>query len=184
MGTLRIISIFLAVLFLSSSLIPLPQGHCQEDGSLNKDAGEENAAESSFVEETVEEFRKKKVSAEDQCAEDVLLKDANAQLKEKIVLLENSFKEERAKFYQELGTAYTKAKFFDLAIESYLQSLVFNPSNAKVYYNLGLLYKSAKDDVQKSLFYFKKYLRLKPDAENRQDVEYMIKMLEPDPGNR
>jgi tetratricopeptide (TPR) repeat protein len=101
----------------------------------------------------------------------------NQALEEEAASLRKQILGERAKLYQELGTAYTEAKHFDQAINAYQKSLEANAANAQVYYNLGLLYKHAKGDNQKSLKCFKKYLQVAPAAENKAEVEYLIKML-------
>lgn len=100
------------------------------------------------------------------------------ELQQRIISLECILQNERARLYQELGTAYVQAKLFNLAIGAYAKALDFNPNNAEVHYNLGLLYKHAKDNNAKSIFHLKTYLQLNPDAENKKEVEYLIKILE------
>ncbi|MCX5704343.1 MAG: tetratricopeptide repeat protein [Candidatus Omnitrophica bacterium] len=107
----------------------------------------------------------------------IKLKKENEGLGQKIVLLENTLKSEKARLYDELGTAYTKAKLFDLAIRAYEESLTFNPNSAQVHYNLGLLYKHYLDNSKKAMFHLKKYLELNSKAANRKEVEYLIGML-------
>lgn len=82
-----------------------------------------------------------------------------------------------AALYEELGTAYTKAGLFDEAIEAYQKSLISNPNNADIHYYLGLLYQKSNKNVEKAVFHFKRYLYLKPDAKNREEVRYLIEMV-------
>lgn len=84
---------------------------------------------------------------------------------------------EKAALYEELAAAYTKAGMFDEAIGAYRNSLISNPNNADIHYYLGLLYQKSNKDVEKAVFHFKKYLYLKPDAKNREDVKYLIEMV-------
>jgi len=105
------------------------------------------------------------------------LKKENAQLKERINSFESMLSSEKAALYEQLGTAYVQAKLFDLAIESYTKSLNCNPNNPQLHYNLGLLYKRAGDNKKKSLAHLKKYLQLAPNAKNKKETEYLIKML-------
>ncbi|MCX5665631.1 MAG: tetratricopeptide repeat protein [Candidatus Omnitrophica bacterium] len=84
---------------------------------------------------------------------------------------------EKGALYEELGTAYTKAGLYDQAIEAYKNSLVCDPNNADIHYYLGLLYQKSNKDVEKAVFHFKRYLYLKPDAKNREDVRYLIEMV-------
>lgn len=99
--------------------------------------------------------------------------------KERMALKEENQKwaSERAKLYEELGTAYTKAGLFDEAIDAYSKSLVYGPNNADVHYYLGLLYQKSMKNPEKAVFHFKKYLYLKPDAKNKDDVRYLIDMV-------
>lgn len=108
-----------------------------------------------------------------------LNKENTALKKENDILvrrLENSQKE-KAILNQELGAVYTKAKLFPQAIETYLRSLTLNPDNAGPHYNLGLLYQHSEENTKKSLYHFKKYLELNPNAKNKKEVEYLIAVL-------
>ena len=107
----------------------------------------------------------------------IKLKKENEGLGQKIVSLENTLKSEKARLYDELGTAYTKAKLFDLAMRAYEESLTFNPNSAQVHYNLGLLYKHYLDNSKKAIFHLKKYLELNSHAPNKKEIEYLIDML-------
>jgi len=109
------------------------------------------------------------------------LKDENLGLKKKILLIEEARNNDMASLYQELGTAYTLAKLFGQAIDAYTKALSLNPNNAEVNYNLGLLYQHSRGDAKKALHHFKKYLRLEPEAKNKEEVEYLIEMLEGTP---
>jgi len=105
------------------------------------------------------------------------LKDENLKLKKKILDMENARKSDVASLYQELGTAYTLAKLFGLAIDAYIKALNLNPDNAEVHYNLGFLYQHSRGNTKKALYHLKKYLRLEPEAKNRKDVKDLIDML-------
>jgi tetratricopeptide (TPR) repeat protein len=106
-----------------------------------------------------------------------ILKDANQQLKDDLNKERADNEAEKADLYQQLGTAYTKAELFSLAIDAYNKALAINGRNAEVHYNLGLLYRHSKNNSKKAIQHLKKYLQLNPDASNRKDVEYIIKML-------
>lgn len=87
------------------------------------------------------------------------------------------WRSERAKLYEETGTAYVKAGLFDDAMDAYNKSLSYKPDNADVHYYLGLLYQKSRKDPQKAVAHFKRYLYLNPDADNKEEVRYFIKML-------
>ncbi len=108
----------------------------------------------------------------------LFLQKENEILKEELELLKESFRQEKATLYERLGTAFTQAKVYSLAIEAYTKSLSFNPDNPRAHYNLGLLYEHTWGDSKKALFHLRKYLRLNPDAENKEDVENLIRIIE------
>jgi len=99
-------------------------------------------------------------------------------LKQKIISLDGTLKEERALYHYNLGVAYSQAKFYDEAIEEYEKSLKFSFSNADAHYNLGLLYENIKNDPEKALEHYHKYLEIKPQAVDKEEVESGIKKLE------
>ncbi|MFA5096216.1 MAG: tetratricopeptide repeat protein, partial [Candidatus Omnitrophota bacterium] len=80
-----------------------------------------------------------------------ILKDANRQLKEDLKKEKTENTKEKAELYQQLGTAYTKAKLFSLAIDAYNKALSINPRNAEAHYNLGLLYRHSKNNSRKAI---------------------------------
>lgn len=98
-------------------------------------------------------------------------------LREKISSLEAELKDEKVLYYYNLGVAYVQAKLFNEAIEAYEKSLSFEPNNPEAYYNLGLLYENFKLEPEKAVIYYQKYLEYKPEAEDKQEVEYWIESL-------
>lgn len=98
-------------------------------------------------------------------------------LKEKINSLEAELKNEKVLYYYNLGVAYVQAKLFNEAIEAYEKSLSFESNNPEAYYNLGLLYENFKLEPEKAVIYYQKYLEYKPEAEDKQEVQYWIESL-------
>ena len=105
--------------------------------------------------------------------ERLALKKDNEELRQNM----ENIQKERAKLYQDLGTAYTKAKYFDRAIDSYNKALAYDASNGEAHYYLGLLYEHSMADTEKALYHLNEYMKLKPDEKTGQDVKYLIKML-------
>jgi hypothetical protein len=106
----------------------------------------ETKAKEFYINTLETEQAKKEVKDLSNIAEEInnerlVLKKENVRLKQQIVSLEDSQRNEKAKLYQELGTVYAEAKLFDLGIDAYEKSLCFNPDNAEVHYNIGILYK-------------------------------------------
>ncbi len=142
----------------------------------------ENKAKALYLESLeAQSFKKELRDAQDIIAsltkERLDFKKQNESFQEKIVSLEQTLNNERAGFYRELGAAYSGAGNFKKAIEAYNQSLKYDSVNAKVYYCLGLIYKHDLDDSRKAVENFKKYLHYEPEAQDRKEVEYFIKML-------
>jgi tetratricopeptide (TPR) repeat protein len=79
--------------------------------------------------------------------------------------------------YADLGAAYAHIKNYDLAIDAYTESLRYDPRNADICYNLGLLYQQGKNNPEKAIAYLGKYLKLKPNARDKKEVEFLINML-------
>jgi Tfp pilus assembly protein PilF len=88
-----------------------------------------------------------------------------------------------ARQYEEQGAQYLKAKNYELAIEAYKNLLKSDPRNAQAHYNLGLLYRKYKNDDTLAIYHFKKYLDLNPKANDKKEVEYIIKMLKNRPAS-
>lgn len=90
----------------------------------------------------------------------------------------DKLRSERAGMYEKIGTAYTKAGLFDDAIDAYKESLKYNADNAQIHYYLGLLYQKSQKNIKKAVQHFKKYLYLNPDAKNKDEVLYIIEMIQ------
>ena len=99
------------------------------------------------------------------------------ELEGKIKVLEKTLKKEKAVFRYNLAVAYTKAKLYDEAIGAYEKSLELDQNNADAHYNLGLLYKDAKQDADKAAAHLSKYLELKPDADDKGKVKEWLEKL-------
>lgn len=97
--------------------------------------------------------------------------------KKRIDVLSDSLKKERSIYHYNLGVAYSQAKFYFDAIDEYKKSLEFNPTNADSFYNLGLLYENYKQDPEKAIDCYRRYLELKPDAADKYEVEGWINKL-------
>ncbi len=115
--------------------------------------------------------------------EQSILKKENDNLQRRMGRLEEISRKEKADLTRALGTAYIKAKLFPQAIGAYLQALNLNPDNAELHYNLGLLYQHSEEDTKKSLYHFKKYLELEPQAKNKKEVEFLIAVLSESPSS-
>lgn len=95
----------------------------------------------------------------------------------KLSSLEETIRNERGLYHYNLAVAYTQAKLYDEAVDSYNESLKYNPDNAEAFYNLGLLYENFKGDPDFAIRCYSKYLELKPDALDKEEVQGWIDRL-------
>lgn len=116
------------------------------------------------VEKKTEEKTKEK-----QAQNQKLIKEID-QCREKNKFLEETLKKERVVFYYNLGVAYSKAKLYEEAIEAYKKSLTLDATNPEANYNLALLYEKVKQEPEIAVLYYRKYLKLRPDANDKKEV--------------
>ncbi len=95
----------------------------------------------------------------------------------KVATLEDAQKHERALYQYNLGIVYAQTQRYDEAIEAYQNSLELDPKNADAHYNLGLLYERVKSQSERAAWHYRRYLELKPQAEDRDDVQQRIDIL-------
>lgn len=102
------------------------------------------------------------------------LEDAVKKLEKKISGLEKQSVKDKAIFYYNLGVAYTQAKYYSEAIDSYEKSLKLDSANADAHYNLALIYGNAKEEPAKAAHHYRAYLKLRPNAPDKDEVEALI----------
>ena len=100
------------------------------------------------------------------------------ELQKRISNLEVKRAKEKASYYYNLAVAYTKAKLHDKAIKAYSKSVEINPNNSEAHYNLGLLYEKVKNKPEEAVVHYKKYLKIQPQAKDKEEVMEWIKKLE------
>lgn len=107
----------------------------------------------------------------------VKLQKERDELKASIQSMEEALKKERGLYHYNLAVAYTQAKFYDEAIDAYEKSLTFDANNADAHYNMGLLYFDIKQDEERAAEHYRIYLKLKPDAEDKDEVSALLAKL-------
>lgn len=118
----------------------------------------------------------KKIAKEQTGTQENLVKEKK-ELEEKMRSLEETLQKERALFHYNLAVNYARSGLYDEAVEAYEKSLTYDPKNADAHYNLGLLYGNFKTDGQKAILHYRKYLELKPNADDREEVLGLIEKL-------
>jgi predicted Zn finger-like uncharacterized protein len=79
--------------------------------------------------------------------------------------------------YYKLGRAWSEREQHTKAIDWYKKAVVAEPTNAMPHYYLGYAYKD-KNKRKDAAAAFRKYLELKPDAEDKREIEDEIAALE------
>jgi len=136
---------------------------------------ESKEAELQRVKKILEKIDLKKSKAQKEQLEKLNIErdEALAKLSE----LEATLKKERGLYHYNLAVAYSQAKFLDEALASYEKAIFYDPDNADAHYNLGVMYSNYKDDPAKAIEQYRQYLRLKPQADDREEVLAAIQKL-------
>lgn len=66
-----------------------------------------------------------------------------------------------------IGVIYHKKGQIEDAINKYQRTLMIDPFYSKAYFNLALIYYKNKNNIEKALDYFDKYLKLEPTSKER-----------------
>lgn len=98
-------------------------------------------------------------------------------LERKMAEAEENLKKERALYHYNLGVAYSRAGLYDEAILEYRKSIKWDTENAEAYYNLAVIYKDIKEDRNEAARNYRSYLKSKPEAADRDEVEEAIRTL-------
>jgi len=131
----------------------------------------ENDAQLQRMKNEYEITKKKQVTKESQGDSAKLVNE----FKNKVDTLTATLKQERARYHYNSGVLYSRFKSYDDAIREFYKSLSLVPNNPEAHYNLGLIYGNIKEDSAKSAVHFNKYLKLKPDAADKEEVESWIR---------
>jgi len=115
--------------------------------------------------------------AEDDCGMPESETDENKKLKEEISALKELIRQMNSEYNIKLGDLYSQSDHFDDAIKAYENALVFNPNNPDLEYNLGVLFETSKKDTAGAVAHYRNYLRLKPDAPDKEEIEKIISFL-------
>lgn len=76
-----------------------------------------------------------------------------------------------------LAILYSKAGRIKDSIRMYLRLLRLDPDDAQAVYNLAVLYDNKTDDVQKTIYYYNRYLKLVPETPKKSEIHTRIRSL-------
>ena len=86
-------------------------------------------------------------------------------------------KEERNPLVKQ-GQAYMEIKNYEKAEESFKQAIENKPDMARPYLDLATIYHQYKPDYISSIFYYKRYLELRPDSEKAEFINEQIQKVQ------
>ena len=77
------------------------------------------------------------------------------------------------------GIAYLQTKQYPRAAEAFKKAIQLNSKDKESYYNLGVLYENHLGNKKQAMFYYGRYLKLSPLAEDAQKVKlWMLQIKE------
>jgi len=101
------------------------------------------------------------------------LKNALSELSDSTENL-SRLKKEVADMHYNMGVIFQEDNKWDEAAMEYKKVLESDPKDADAHYNLALIYDTAKNDRKQALYHYRKYIELKPEADDILKVkEYL-----------
>ena len=76
-----------------------------------------------------------------------------------------------------LGVLQMKAGDYEQAVKEFKFSVLLNPNDALAHYNLGFIYDSQLKDLDSAIYHYSNYVRLMPNARDRNEVEAQLLRL-------
>lgn len=170
--------------------------YLKQQGQLNKKQGvlEKNLKQQLYaLKESSKRLEANKVELEKLKEENQDLADisslaGNVKAKkqaEKIAKLESDLtsanarlKKQEALLHYNLGVSYTKEKNYEMAIDEYEKVLAVNSQDADTHYNLAILYDDFRKNPKRAVEHYQKFLELRPQAPEIDEVKEWISRLE------
>lgn len=86
--------------------------------------------------------------------------------------------EQERDMHYNMAVVYAKEGKSKQAEEEYLQSLRIDPMDAASHYNLAILYDDELNNKNRALIHYRRYLKLRPNATDYEEVRHWIMALE------
>jgi tetratricopeptide (TPR) repeat protein len=85
---------------------------------------------------------------------------------------------EKRDMHFNMASVYARDGEYREAETEYLRALRIDPGDADAHYNLGILYDDHLDQKRKAALYYKRYLKLRPDATDVDQVKAWLLNIE------
>jgi len=172
------------VKYNTSKLKKLPEEEKIEE-EVEEEVIEEEEVEEEVIEEEEEleeEVIEEEVIEEEEEVEEEVIEEEVIEEEDKIYSIQELKEKLKEKpddllLLWKLGEACYKSGDFDTSLSSYLNILRIDPSDIKVHFHIGLVYKE-QQKIFKALLHLKKYLKVSHQGEYATDAEKYIKELE------
>ena len=145
---------------------------------------EDERKRAKVVEQRMEQVSRKLADAEERLRQEQLdlipreqLLADNRRLREEIDALERQARQDRARFYYNMGVLYTEAGKYEEALSAYEQSLALDAGNPDAHYNTAVLYEVVRHDAEMALLHYTRYAALQPGSENSAHLETIRQKL-------
>lgn len=99
-------------------------------------------------------------------------------LKDQMGSISGKYKDREAAHIYDMAFLYIKASMFDDALKSFERYMELAGEDADMHFNMGYIYEHAKADRRSAIAHYKKYLALKPNAEDIYEIKMKIASLE------
>lgn len=110
-------------------------------------------------------------------------RDAQLRLAEKkLADFQQKVHKERLSVHYNLGVIYDKSGMYLEALKEYEKALAVDPQDPDTHYNLAILYDDHLDDNRVAIRHYQEYLRLRPNAEDAEQVREWVIRAERDLG--
>ncbi|MFO7871778.1 MAG: tetratricopeptide repeat protein [Kiritimatiellia bacterium] len=86
------------------------------------------------------------------------------ELEKKYAGMSAAMRLEQADMHYNMGWIYTRQGRYEAALREYLKALAYNPRDAGVHYNLGILYEDDLKNADRAKYHYRKFLEMSPEG--------------------
>lgn len=101
-----------------------------------------------------------------------------AKLEEEVINVKQKLSRQEALLHYNLGVSYAREKNYEMAIDEYERVISLNPNDADAHYNLAIIYDEYRKNPKRAIQHYRKYLELRPQADDIDEVKDWINRLE------